>query len=202
MERISLNGCWPASSGWAFVDYYCLPKASVYSFKRCAKRILASVDKKDGYQIYVCNDGLSDEKLKLSVSYIRNGEIKQIADKDIVINSSVSEKVISLPASAVPEDALLICNLTSDGKLVDRAFYKSGTLPVVPTDSVRVVSKTENSITVTADKYVHAVELEGEFVFEDNYFSLLPGESRTVMFRRSFEAQSDSITVSGYTVAL
>lgn len=196
------NDCWPASSGWAFVDYYCLPKASFYSFKRCAKRILASVDKKDGYEIYVCNDGLSEEKLKLSVSYIRNGEIKQFADKDIVINSSVSEKVISLPASAVPEDALLICNLTSGGKLVDRAFYKSGTLPMVPADCISVVSKTENSITVTADKYVHAVELEGEFVFEDNYFSLLSGESRTVMFRRSFGAQSDSITVSGYTVAL
>lgn len=106
------------------------------------------------------------------------------------------------PASAVPEEALFICNLTSDGKLVDRAFYKSGTLPMVPADCISVVSKTENSITVTADKYVHAVELEGEFVFEDNYFSLLPGESRTVMFRRSFDAQSDSIEVSGYTVAL
>ena len=196
------NDCWPASSGWAFVDYYCLPKASFYSFKRCAKQILASVDKKEAYEIYLCNDGLSEKKLKLSLSYVRNGEVKAIEDRDIVINSAISEKVVSLPEAAVPEDSLLVCDVLCDGELIDRAFYKSGTLPMVPADCVSVVSKTENSITVTADKYVHAVELDGEYVFEDNYFSLLPGEKRTVMFHRSFDSKSDSIEVSGYTVAL
>lgn len=196
------NDCWPASSGWAFVDYYCLPKASFYSFKRCAKEILLSADKKEAYEIYLCNDGLSEKKLKLSLSYVRNGEVKAIEDRDIVINSAISEKVVSLPEAAVPEDSLLVCDLLCDGELIDRAFYKSGTLPMVPADCVSVVSKTENSITVTADKYVHAVELDGEYVFEDNYFSLLPGEKRTVMFHRSFDSQSDGIEVSGYTVAL
>ena len=88
----------------------------------------------------------------------------------------------------------------SDNELVDRAFFKSGTLPIVPTDAVKVIYQTENTITVTADKYVHAVELDGEFVFEDNYFSLLPNEQRTVKFRPCSEAESNTVEISGYTV--
>lgn len=97
---------------------------------------------------------------------------------------------------------MLVCNVTSEGKLIDRAFYKAGTLPIVPTDAVKIVSRTENTITVTADEYVHAVELEGEFVFDDNYFSLMPNEQRTVTFRPSSDALSDTVNVSGYTVEL
>ena len=115
----------------------------------------------------------------------------------------MSEKVFSLPLSAVPDVAMLICDVTSNGEFLDRAFYKKGTLPIVPTDAVKVVSRDENTVTVTADKYVHAVELEGEFVFDDNYFSLLPGEQRTVTFRRSYEAkENNGVIVNGYTINL
>lgn len=194
------NDCWPASSGWAFVDYYCLPKASFYSFKRCAKQILASIDKKDEYEIYLCNDGLSEKQVTLALSFVQNGTVTPIATSDVTISSAKSEKVFSLPLTDVPENAMLICNIISNGLLIDRAFYKSGTLPIISTNAVKVISQTENTITVTADKYVHAVELDGEFVFGDNYFSLLSDEKRTVTFRPSSDAQSNDINVLGYTV--
>lgn len=62
---------------------------------------------------------------------------------------------------------MLICDLMSDGEIVDRAFFKSGTLPIAPTDAVKVIHQTENTITVTADKYVHAVELDGIIISVD-----------------------------------
>ncbi len=194
------NDCWPASSGWAFVDYYCLPKASFYSFKRCAKQILASIDKTDKYEIYLCNDGLSDKQVKLSLHFVQSGTATPITAADVTVSPAKSEIVFSVPLTDVPENAILICDVTSDETLIDRAFYKSGTLPIVPTDAVKVVSRTENAITVMADKYVHAVELDGEFVFDDNCFSLLPDEKRTITFRPSSEAQSNEINISGYTV--
>ena len=194
------NDCWPASSGWAFVDYYCLPKASFYSFKRCAKSLLASIEKTDKYEIYLCNDGLSEKQVTLSVQLVRNGEISPITQADVLIPAAKSEKVFFVPLSEVPEDAMIICDVTDEGKLIDRAFFKSGALPVEVTDTVRVVSKKESSIAVTADRYVHAIELEGEFIFDDNYFSLLPGEERTVTFRPCTGAKSDDISVTGYTI--
>ena len=194
------NDCWPASSGWAFVDYYCLPKASFYSFKRCAKQILASVDKKDEYEVYLCNDGLSDKQVTLSLQLVRDGEVTPITKTEATVLSATAQKIFSLPLFDVPEDALIICDVTSEGRLLDRAFYKSGTLPMTSTDAVKVVSQTENTITVTAERYVHAVELDGEFIFEDNCFSLLPDEKRTVVFRPCYGAENDNIEVSGYTL--
>ncbi len=194
------NDCWPASSGWAFVDYYCLPKVSFYSFKRCAKQLLASIDKTNEYEIYLCNDGLSPRQVTLSLYIVQNEKATLIKSEEVTAASAKSEKVLSLPIAAVPEGTVLICNVTSDGMLVDRAFYKSGTLPIVSTDAVKVVSQTENTVTVTTDEYVHAVELDGEFIFDDNCFSLLPDEKRTVTFRPISDAQSGRINVSGYTV--
>ncbi len=194
------NDCWPASSGWAFVDYYCLPKASFYSFKRCSKQILASIDKTDKYEIYLCNDGLSKKQITLSLYSVQNGNATLITTTDAVVSSEKSEKVFSVPLNDVPECTMLVCDVISDGVLIDRAFYKSGTLPIIPTDTVKVISKTENTITITADKYVHAVELDGEFIFDDNFFSLLPSEKRTITFRPSFDIQDNEIRVSGYTV--
>lgn len=193
------NDCWPASSGWSFVDYYCLPKASFYSLKRCAKPILVSIDKSDKYDVYLCNDGLSDGCATLSFSFVKNGVSTHITCAQVAFSAAKSEKVFSLELSAVPEDAVLICDVT-DSTLIDRAFYKNGVLALVPTDSVRVISRGDDFVTVKADKYVHAVELEGEYIFEDNYFSLLPNEERTVTFRPSSTAKTSTLTVSGYTV--
>ncbi len=193
------NDCWPAASGWAFVDYYRFPKASFYSFKRCAKPILASIDKSDEYEIYLCNDGLAEKRVTLSLSFIKNSTVTPVSSSEAVISAAKSEKVLSLPLSSLPEDAILICDVTAD-HLIDRAFYKSGTLHVISTEAVQIISQDSDSITVTADKYVHAVELDGEFIFDDNYFSLMPHEQRSVTFRPSSTAVNSTLTVSGYTV--
>lgn len=195
------NDCWPASSGWAFADYYCLPKASFYSFKRCAGKILASVEKKTDYNIYVCNDSLSDETLVTEVKYLLDGSIHHITEKVILAAAEKSEAYITLPSAAIPENAVLIVDVTGEN-IRDRAFYKNGTLEIIPCSEFLVKKHTNDSITVTAEKYLHAVELEGEYVFSDNYFSLLPGESRTITMRPSYKTESDELTIKGYTLKL
>ena len=79
------NDCWPASSGWSFVDYYCLPKASYYSFKRAASDLIVSIDKTDTYDIYVCNDSLTEKRVSLSISYVKDGKRFELGS----INASV-----------------------------------------------------------------------------------------------------------------
>ncbi|MBR3597448.1 MAG: hypothetical protein IKL47_10790 [Clostridia bacterium] len=193
------NDCWPASSGWAFVDYYCLPKASFYSFKRCAGNIITSIDKKDGYNIYVCNDSLENEEITLKISYLKAEKLTDIREFDVISQRQESQKVLSLPLQVIPEDAIVICDAYyKNGH--DRSFYKDGTLPLVPCNSLTVTEKTENSITVYSDKYTHAVELEGEFIFSDNYFSLLPGETRKIFFRPATDKKCDDISLTAYTI--
>ena len=197
-----LNDCWPAAAGWSFVDYYCLPKQAYYSFKRCAKNIVGALCKKNGsYELTVSNILPTSQKFDVKAyaldmqnnfsvidTYIASGEV-----------GAYSNENIKLPFD-LNDGTLVVCDVTCDG-ITDRCFYKSGALPLVCCDGdVRVVSRTENSITLVADRYVHAVELEGQYIFDDNCFSMMPMEERTVNFEEYQNDGGDDFTVKAYTI--
>jgi len=77
---------------------------------------------------------------------------------------------------------------------LDRAFFKPGKLLLAPC-GINVLEKSANSVTLKAEQYIHAVELEGNAVFQDNYFIMLPGEVRTVGF-----TGEEDILVNAYTI--
>ena len=56
-------------------------------------------------------------------------------------------------------------------------------------------------VILTANQYVHAVELEGEAIFEDNGFSMLKGETKVVPFRFMKAATVKTVTVEAYTLS-
>lgn len=189
------NDCWAASSGWSFVDYYGLPKASYYSFKRCAGALLASIEKKDGLRICLCNDSRRETQARFTVSTLCGGRLRQVYAGQCSLAPSAVTVAAVLPESTLPEDALLICEAATD-TLRDRAFWRAGKLPLVPCEVHW--QRSGDTVTVWADGYVHAVELEGEYVFSDNYFSLLPGEKRAVTCRPC--GAGETVTVQGYTL--
>ena len=53
-----------------------------------------------------------------------------------------------------------------------------------------------HTVILYAEQYVHAVELEGFSGLSDNYFSMLPGEEKRVVFQSTDEMQS----VEAYTL--
>lgn len=191
------NDCWAASSGWSFVDYYCLPKASYYSFKRCAGPLLASIENNDGLRIHLCNDTRLARQVQFTVSALENGSLRQVCAGECALGPSGVAVAAVLPESVLPAGGMLICEAVS-GHDRDRTFYRAGNLPLVPCEVHW--ERSGNTVTLWADGYVHAAELEGEYIFSDNYFSLLPGEKRTVTCRPAMDAQSDQITVQGYAV--
>lgn len=194
------DDCWPAASGWSFVDYYCLPKASYYSFKRCADTLLASIDKENGeYRIYICNDGMKEENVSLTLSYLRNGAINEVITFGCTVPAAAATCVHTLPCTDIPKDAVLLCDLIADKKQ-DRAFYKNGTIGIHPSNDVSITEKTADSITLKASAYTHIVELEGPFLFDDNYFSMLPSEEKTVHFRPADTEDHGEITLTVYTL--
>lgn len=104
---------------------------------------------------------------------------------------------VDLPFSA-NESYIVICDIDY-GVAADRSFYKDGALDIVDcTDKLKVTYEDDGTVTVEAFEYVHIVELEGDGVFTDNYFSLLEGESKTVSFN-SINGNND-FTVVAYTL--
>lgn len=189
------NDCWPAASGWALVDYYNKPKDAWYAFRRCAKNTVLSLDYEDGkYTLYVSNEG----------SAIKNAEIRlyridhtghQLIEAWTADIPAASATVIKTWQTVLEDGEILVAEInTADGS--DRTFYQAGMLKLYPAPVQMTLLPDEKRIEVTADRYIHVVELEADAVFEDNCFSLMPGETRQI----NYEAlNGGDIAVTAYT---
>lgn len=195
-----LEDCWPASMGWSIIDYYCQPKAGYYSFKRCARKILPSVTVENGeYVYYASNDFLTslDYTVKAYMFDMKNG--LKLCDTCSFEGSVDSYSAASRQIGWTADDGKIVVCDTVCGDIKDRCFYKNGNLHIKASNLVTVTEKTENSITLKANGYVQAVELEGTQLFEDNYFLMLEGEERTVKFTVC-EEPCDEIKINAYTL--
>ena len=92
--------------------------------------------------------------------------------------------MLSLPKSVfhgIPEkERFLVCDLTGKG-FSDRAHH----FPLRPCDMAFPepryrLRKGKNAVFVTAETAVLSVMLDGDTVFEDNGFPMLPGERRRI----------------------
>jgi len=196
------NDCWPASLGWAFVDYYCMPKASFYAFKRLSAHNTVSVEKQNtGYTATVSNSLLTTANVKgkaYKLSKKHGLKVMETYEFTAIVDG-YSAKSVSLPWDN-NEDNVIVCDIESASNS-DRSFYKDGNLYITDcADKLRVVKRDENSITVVADSYIHVVEFEGESVFSDNCFTMLEGEERNVTFSRLPYSQDDDIAITAYTL--
>ena len=193
-----LNDCWPASSGWSLMDYYGKPKDALYAFRRCAKRVILSIDKAEGgFKIYASNLGKALKGAKITLTRVKNGEVKRREEFTADIPAE-SAKAVLFKKMALGEDETLVAELEAGG-ILDRTFYRQGALLLAPTDAYTVShDKAARTVTVTASKYIHAAELDADAIFSDSCFSLLPGESRTV----SYEPLGDveAVKITAYTV--
>jgi beta-mannosidase len=85
-------------------------------------------------------------------------------------------------------DAALVCEIAYSGG-TDRSWW-FGSLPhemKMPPAGLVVTGETrkegEGSITVTSTNWARVVTLDAELDFSDNYFELLPGETRTITWK-------------------
>ena len=190
-----LNDCWPAYSGWAIIDYYNMPKAAYYSFKRSTKPVLCMIDKeKDEYSVYIACDGNLDEAVNVNVFTldVKTGKKREIYNGAAFVTAGTTLHVCSFEKN---DESIIIAETDND-----RAFYKDGTLELCKCDVNYTLDEENCTITFVSDKYVHAVEVEGNLVLDDNYFSLLPGEERTVSYKKKYENLALDLSVTAYTM--
>lgn len=198
------NDCWPAS-GWSLIDYYGFPKGGYYGFKKAARPVAASIarEEEDGrYAFWVCNDrpeairgtgtlrvlklaGTADD----SAGWTREFDFEVAAGTSSAVAMALAEEL----DSKLDDGRVLVMDIAGPfGE--DRCAYFAG-LPAdmkLRPSGARIESRRDEtaggSLVVTADRYAKAVLLHGEFVFSDNYFDLLPGERRTIDYRRPITA--------------
>ena len=182
-----LNDCWPAC-GWAIIDYYARPKAAWYGFRRVAAPVVASIDEENGrYRLHVCCDGRAPASgtARLFLQSFDRAEPLAELRTDFAVDANTSAVVLEGELPKAGADALLMAEISGEG-FFDRTWFFEGRPQdcAFPETKPVVAAATADSLTIRAEKYIHALVLDGDCVFDDNFFSMLPGEERTVRFVR------------------
>ena len=177
-----LNDCWPAN-GWAIIDYYTRPKAAWYGFRRASQPVIAAISKEDGeYRLTVCCDGLTayaGEARLFIQPFDRAEPIREIRTKfDSIINES--RVVLTARWAEAAPGSLLMAEVRGDG-----FFDRTWLFEKRPQDQSMIAPYPEarlegERLTLKANTFIQAVILDGEGQFEDNYFCMLPGETRLI----------------------
>ena len=192
-----LNDCWPAAIGWSLLDYYNRPKAGYYAMKTCGKPVSAYIDKGEGfYQIHISNilenKNVEDISLKVVLLNLVTGKSSLIVEEKYM--SSISQKEVRTDIS-LDTDEIIIADVRC-GEIFQRTWYKEG-LPLLEKTEGISYKECEGGVEVSAERYLHVVEIDGIGSVSDNYFSLIPGEKRLISCNEV--ALEKKLSIKGYT---
>lgn len=185
------NDCWPSIS-WSAVDYYLNPKALYYLAKRMFRPIgiyYRPQQKHPGFYVFsdienIANCRAVAELCDFSGNVVTHTETKV----DIIANQSVAiifDK-LQLDDKIKPSDHYLkLCIYNQQQLIGERVFFfeRDSKLNLLLPNIKVTQTQTGDSITlnISADKLARWVFLEADnMTFSDNYFDLLPGETRII----------------------
>ncbi len=190
-----MNDCWPTQS-WAVIDSLGEPKAAYYAAKRFYVPLLLSLVRTgDVVEAHLINDGLSEISgtLTLQVRDFNGKEIARHEAAATALANAASGVVASLALPAMQGFVqATFTGADSTGEPLAQNLLLLGepkdlALPD-PELNVRVTSEAAGTalITVSAQGFAGCVWLRFEGMgdtvptFSDNWFHLLPGETRTI----------------------
>lgn len=196
------NDCWPAT-GWSVLDYWGGRKAGWYGQASGSKPVIAAQAlSTNAITWWVCNDLQKPVTVEMTVKIQPwTGAPRWSKTLRVEAIANASTKGIDVSLAEIREklgtDAALVCEIAYSGG-TDRSWW-FGNLPhemKMPPAGLVVTGETrkegEGSITVTSTHWARVVTLDAELDFSDNYFELLPGETRTITWKaesRHFEGK-------------
>jgi len=198
------SDCWGATTGWTIVDYYLNRKPSFYAVKRVFAPIMVSFkEEENGISIWLVNGMLEDIRGQLEYGWgtFDSDKLRVLGREEVMVIANTSKELaqISFPKLSDEEQRNLYywVRFKRDGQIVseDRYFlvpWKDLKLaPVKLEYSLKPLGNDEYVLRIKADRFAWMVEVkfrESEVKINDNYFDLLPGETREVLLKGPREA--------------
>jgi beta-mannosidase len=192
-----LNDVWPAAS-WSSIDYYGNWKALQYFTREAFKQVVAIPDTKtDDLKLYVVSDRIEPMHLRVELSLMDfQGKLlwSKEMDSEIAANASqvvFTQSINDLLGDADPSKVMLTVRLSEGHRLLYQTnkYFKQVKELELPMPQVKqIVEKVQDGyqVTVSSNTLAKNAYLRFEGIdgwFEDNYFDLLPGEERKVLFK-------------------
>ncbi|AUP77840.1 beta-mannosidase [Flavivirga eckloniae] len=190
-----LNDCWPVAS-WSSLDNFGNWKALHYRTKKSFEDVLISSRlKNDTIKTFVINDKLKEIQGKLDLKLIDfSGNTVWSDSLTITAKANTSEKFYNLPLKDIDiTKTALVANFNESSSI----YYltKPKDLRLLQGDIDKKVIKTESGFSIelsskVLQKDVFLFTNEKGF-FNDNFFDLLPHETKVVTFKTESQSIDD-----------
>ena len=173
------NDVWNCPS-WASVDFEGVPKALQYKAKEFFNPVTVTCKKQDGIAyIYAHNDTLTQKHfdIKIEEIKIKDNSIRNTWEYSIDVDANSFAKVAELTPSKSS-----ILKISYNGDAIYEILDKASNLPF---NKVNFEAKQDGkSFTIKVDNYAYDICIESDAIADDNYFSLLKGEQKTITFNK------------------
>jgi beta-mannosidase len=187
------NDSWPQVYS-AKVDYFLEPKHVYYALRRAYAPVMLSFDIDTFITLWAINDSQEPVTgtVKIQLYHLENCEFRKEIIQEVAVAPGKSKVVVQLDEAGIRafrKEHILFATLTEKtGQVLARAnafadIERRLTFPEARLD----VKVRESALVITTDKFARSIQLEGYangdpfgWFFEDNYFDLLPGETKVV----------------------
>lgn len=184
-----LNDCWPCIS-WSLIDHDGAPKASYFAVKRAFAPVLASFRRGEGnaVELWITNDTLAPiaDVASIALTRLDGGEDWRT---DVAIDVAANQSVL-VWRSEVSQgtDQVLTVRAELGGFQPNRLLAAAVKDLALSDDPGLGWLVEDRQVTVTAAQYALAVHVETDdpaVRFDDNYFDLPAGGTRTIAADRT-----------------
>ncbi|MDX1463548.1 MAG: glycoside hydrolase family 2 protein, partial [Marinirhabdus sp.] len=184
-----LNDCWPVVS-WSSIDGFGNWKALHYEAKRAFKNIHVLPHlKRDTLEVWLVNDSIRPitEVLTVKLKDFNGNLVKEFSNPRVTIGTEASELKLQLPLKGIDfEKNNSFAEISFGNERTVYYFAKPKDLDL-PKYQIEVI-QTENAAGVAISLTTRTLQKDVFFTadvpghFDDNYFDLLPGEQKKILF--------------------
>ncbi len=196
--------CW-GEIGWTIIDYYLRRKPAFYFIKRAFEPVRLIIRSRgDKLCVIAANDTAEDVKLKLKCGYIPLYSDK-IELKTFTIKAPALERTICCSFSKGkydPCEGLWIARCENNYNIKQAVFRATDfrNLKIQKSNLAYSVKPSKGGclVKISTDSWAHCVffKLPEGAMPEDNYFDLLPGETRTIKIESDKHIEANDIKVA------
>jgi beta-galactosidase/beta-glucuronidase len=187
------NDSWPQVYS-AKVDYFLEPKHVYYALRRAYAPLMLSFDFDTYLSLWVINDTREPVAgtIKIQLYHLEKNKFRKEIVKEVAVPPGQSQSAVRLDQAGIRafrKEHILFATLSdATGRVLARtnAFADIERRLTFPEAKLNVQVQ-QGALVLSTDKFARCVTLTGDaggdafgWFFEDNYFDLLPGESKTV----------------------
>lgn len=181
---------WP-SVCWALVDFYRRPKHAYYECRRCFQPFTVGIEPTDSSQTrYVAHASLDrpgrrSGTLRLELRELQSGSVRAASEAEVVLEraGAVDAVTLDLPSGLERRQHALVASLSHD-RGVERDFrYLTPLAELVGLGGKVTARRFDDRVELVSSGWrlrVGVESFETPAIWDDNYFDLLPGETRTL----------------------